>query len=192
MDIEALEQRTRILEGRVRRLSCGLCAIVLASLGILLLGSGTDTNPEKDKTRELTVSRLSVVDGNGRPRIVIGQDAQDVQRISRATGITLYDEHGVERGGFSTLEDGTIVLGMDSPKGVGAAMRDRIGLRVESTGAASIMLINNQTGVPVRLVSEAGGDGGIEFLDYDLEARKARIKRISFGGEEVTEQSLGG
>jgi hypothetical protein len=71
-------------------------------------------------------------------------------------------------------------------------MRDRIGMRVESTGAASIVLINNQTGIPVRLVSEAGGPGGIEFIDYDLNARKAFIKRISFNGEAVTEQPLGG
>lgn len=70
-------------------------------------------------------------------------------------------------------------------------MRDRIGLRVEKTGAASIALINNQTGIPVRLLAEAEGPGGIEFIDYDLDARKAFIKRIDYKGESKTEQNLG-
>ena len=69
-------------------------------------------------------------------------------------------------------------------------MRDRLGLKVYKNGAAMISVINNQTGIPVRLISDADGTGGVEFLDYDLTARKAFIKRISFKGETTSERSL--
>ncbi len=55
---------------------------------------------------------------------------------------------------------------------------------------AGVSLINNQTGIPVRLVSDADGEGGIEFFAYDLKARKAFVKRIGFKGETKSEQSL--
>ena len=48
----------------------------------------------------------------------------------------------------------------------------------------------HSTGIPVRLVSDADGEGGIEFFDYDLKARKAFVKRIGFKGETKSEQSL--
>ena len=40
------------------------------------------------------------------------------------------------------------------------------------------------------MISDADGQGGIEFIDYDLDARMAFIKRIDFNGETTTEQSL--
>ena len=92
-----------------------------------------------------------------------------------------------------TFDDGSAVIALDAPVGVGASMRDRLGLRVDADGSASISLVNNQTGIPVRLVSDAeGGGGGVEFFEYDLPNRKATVKRIDFSGASTREMSLGG
>jgi len=64
----------------------------------------------------------------------------------------------------------------------------RIGLAPH--GSAAISLIDNETRIPVRLVAEADGKGGVEFIGYDLRNRKATIKRIGFEGESREEVSL--
>jgi hypothetical protein len=179
--------RVRELEARVRRLTRVVAALAAGLAVAVLTGMAQDGKP-----REITASRLTVVDDEGRPRVVIGPDPAGVERISRGAGLVLLDVTGNERGGFSTMEDGSVVLGLDAPVGVGASMRDRIGLKVYANGAATINVINNDTGIPVRLISDPEGSGGIEFLDYDLDARKALIKRISYTGETRSEQSLDG
>jgi hypothetical protein len=183
-----LVRRIRALERRVR---AGTAVAIAAAtcLGVaLVLGAGAD----KEQATEIKATRIVVVDDQGKPRVIIGQDPKGGQRISRAAGLILLDAKGAERGGFSTLDDGSVVFGMDAPAGVGNAMPDRIGLKVESNGAAAISLINNQTGIPVRLISEDNGAGGVEFIDYDLKARKAFIRRIDYKGETKSEQALGG
>lgn len=77
-----------------------------------------------------------VVDDEGHTRVVLGQDPATTQRSSRGAGLALYDEKGSERAGFSTMADGSVVLGLDAPLGVGAPMRDRIGLKVHASGSA--------------------------------------------------------
>ena len=81
-------------------------------------------------------------------------------------------------------------MALDAPVGVGAAMRDRLGLIVSSTGGAAIQLNNNDTGVPVRLVTDPAGGGGVELIEFDHAERKARIKRLSYAGETIREVSL--
>ena len=71
-------------------------------------------------------------------------------------------------------------------------MPDRLGLTVSRDGTASIMLLNNQTMIPVRLVTDREGKGGVEFLEYDLEARTATIHRINGEGQTSREISLDG
>jgi len=179
--IEALERRLAWM--KTAALTGGLCVI-----GVFLVGASSS----KDEPRELTVKRLVVVDEEGKPRVVIGEDAKSADRVSRAAGIILHDKSGAERAGFSTMADGSVVLGMDAPAGVGSPMPDRIGLKVYSDGSATVSLIGNDTRIPVQLVSEAKGGGGVEFLDYDLTKRLAFIKRVDFKGESTTERSLGG
>lgn len=177
-----MERRIRLLEKRVRRLSGLAAGLALALATMVVLGvSGRE---------ELVVERLVVVDGEGRPRIVVGADAEDVGRISSATGITLFDRTGAERGGFSVLDDGSVVLGLDAPAGVGSPMRDRVALKVYPSGAAAISVIGNDTGIPVQMVGDASGEGGLEFLDYDLAQRIAIVKRLHFDGKSVREVPL--
>ena len=69
---------------------------------------------------ELVVRRLVVVDEEGRPRMILGQDPADTQRRSRSVGLTLHDPDGAERFGLSVMDDGTVGLGLDAPLGVGS------------------------------------------------------------------------
>jgi hypothetical protein len=76
-------------------------------------------------------------------------------------------------------------MGFDAPVGVGSDMRDRVAIGVGTDGASYVMLIDNTTGVPVRLVTKPTGGGGIEFLGYDKPNSKVIIKHQSFDGERV-------
>jgi hypothetical protein len=95
-DVSDLPHRLAALETRVRRLS--LLSIALGGcLALLVLpGMIQDARPS-----EITASKLTVVDEQGRPRVVIGPDPPDVQRISHSAGLVLLDETGHERGGFT-------------------------------------------------------------------------------------------
>ena len=123
---------------------------------------------------------------------MLAQDAKDGQRRSRACGITIHDRTGAERGGMNTFDDLSAVIALDAPVGVGAPMRDRAGIMVDPDGSASVMLIDNQTKVPVRLQTDAAGGGGLEFIGYDAEKKLARIKRLSMAGESQREEALDG
>jgi hypothetical protein len=116
MNSSQLANRIECLEWRIRRLSAALGALLLFACGLLIAGATDGEKPLKEtKPGELKVTRLVVVDDDGKTRVVIGQDPKDLQRISRATGITLFDKSGAERGGFSTMEDGSVILGMARP-----------------------------------------------------------------------------
>lgn len=184
-DPTSLERRVADLEGRLVR-GRAFAVLALAAVGLAAYQQAAPPRPAE----ELRVRRLVVVDAEGRDRIVFGQDPADTQRISRSVGFTLHDPNGAERGGFGVMDDGSVVIGLDAPAGVGHAMRDRIGLKVHPDGSAVISLIDNETRIPVRLVSNADGKGGVEFIGYDLPNRKATIKRIGFEGESREEVSL--
>jgi len=167
-----------------RARTCGALTVLVA---IALIGGGLATRRATRQPEELTVSKLVVVDDKGVARIVIGQDPPDAQRISRATGITIRDATGAERFGVGIMESGVVNMGFDAPVGVGNAMRDRIGIGVGPKGEAYVMLIDNDTKVPVRLAADADGGGGVEFIDYNCDAGKVIVKRLNFTGEERSE-----
>jgi hypothetical protein len=180
----ALQQRVDALQRSLRttRLCAAIAFAALAGLSCIAMPQGA----EAVRTR-----RVEIVDDQGVVRIALGQDPKDTQRRSRACGLTVHDRTGAERGGFVTMDDGSVVLGMDAPRGVGNAMRDRIGLKVEPDGSAYVMLIDNQTLVPVRMQSDAAGGGGLEFVGYDLDKKVATVKRLAFAGESRHEVGLG-
>ena len=59
-------------------------------------------------------------------------------------------------------------------------------------GSASVIVLDNGTRIPVRLVADAEGGGGVEMLEYDLENRKAVVTRLTPDGQSVRELDLGG
>lgn len=123
---------------------------------------------------------------------VIGQDPADTHRRSRAAGILINDRHGHERGGFCTMDDGSAVLAMDAPRGVGASMPDRLGLVVNPDGSSYIMLIDNRTRGVARLHSDGQGGGGFQVFKWDDEARTIHTKTVTFDGEQVATSPIGG
>jgi len=146
---------------------------------LLTLGFSHSRSPVSDEVR---THRLVIVDDQGRQRVVLAQDPPNGQRISRAAGLIIFDDKGNERGGFSTMADGSVVLGMDAPVGVGAPMRDRIGFKVFPDGSAHVMLIDNQTRAVAKLQSDGQG-GGVQVFKWDMAAQQVHIRTLTFDGE---------
>jgi hypothetical protein len=187
------DARYRQLAGRLRATQIALAVVALGLTGALFAEMRED-----DKTagapwlEEVRTRRLVVVDAAGTERVVIEEEPADTERRAQSAGILIFDQHGNERGGMVTFDDDSAIIALDAPAGVGAPMRDRIGLGVYPDGSASVRLIDNGTGVPVRLVTDAKGGGGLEMLTYDLENRKAFVTRITSEGRTIREIDLGG
>jgi hypothetical protein len=71
---------------------------------------------------------------------------------------------------------------MDAPLGVGAPMRDRIGLKVHPDGSAYVMLIDNQTRAVAKLQSD-GAEGGVQVFKWDMDAKQIHIRTLTFDGD---------
>lgn len=80
---------------------------------------------------------------------------------------------------------------MDAPVGVGAPMRDRIGLKVMPDGSAYVMLIDDDTHAVAKLQSDGAGGGGVQVFKWDLPARRVHIRTVVFGGDLRDSVSLG-
>ena len=157
----------RELAARVRALEARLRTAILVAAGLVvfvMVERETRAYAGNEDAPDIKVSKITVVDEKGRPRLILGPDPSSGMRISRAAGLFLFDDTGAERGGVATMEDGSVVIALDAPVGVGSPMRDRLGLKVFKNGAATISLINNKTGIPVRLISDADGGGGSRVL----------------------------
>lgn len=177
-DSSSLENRVASLErslGRMRRTAWGLNLGLVATVAMAFTGRGRMPD-------EIRTHRIVVVDDEGRPRIVLAQDPVNTQRISRSAGLVLLDDKGSERGGFTTMADGSVVIGLDAPRGVGAPMPDRIGLKVYSDGSAHVMLIDNQTRAVARLESD-GMTGGVKVFKWDMAHNWVHTRLLTFDGE---------
>lgn len=181
--LSELEHRIRCLELSRRHWQRRAGLLLLGAIGVLALGA---VRQAPHVTDELRTRKLVVVDEKDTPRIEIGQDPKDTQRISRSCGIVIRDKSGAERFGVGVMDNDTVNMGFDSAVGVGDPMRDRLALGVSPRGEPYVMLINNRTEVPVRLVASDEG-GGVEFIDYDRANSKVIIRRISFSDDKKTE-----
>lgn len=189
--------RIATLERRLRRTQGALVALTLAAAGAIMAAqadkpAATPPTPPTDVVDEVRTRKLVVVDDAGVARITIGQDAPGTQRRSRAAGITIRDQHGHERGGMGTMDDGSAVLALDAPAGVGSEMPDRAGIAVWPDGSAGIILIGNTGRTVAQLHADAEGAGGLQLLQWDTEAGKVRTKTLGFEGETVTENDIDG
>lgn len=184
----AIVERITLLERSLRRTRL---AAAVAGLGLAAsIGFAAVWHPV-GISDEIRTRRLVVVDDEGRARVVVGQDPRDTQRRSRAAGLTIRDSHGTERGGFSTMDDGSVVFGMDAPAGVGAAMPDRIGLVVYPDGSAHVMLIDNLTRAVAKLQSDGDGGGGVQVFKWDMEAGQIHIRTVTYDGDRRETHPMG-
>jgi hypothetical protein len=185
------DARLRQLAGRLRNTQIALALVALGLAAALFAGtSRADGGAADPLIEELKVRKLVVVDAAGTPRVVIQEEPAETDRRAQAAGIVLFDRHGNERGGMVTFSDDSAVIALDAPAGQGAPMRDRLGLNVYPDGSASVALIDNRTAVPVRLVTDAEGGGGLEMLTYDMEKRTATVTRLTPDGKTSRELDL--
>ena len=184
--LHQLELRIDRLETSRRRWRSGALTGLVAMSALVAIGW---TRQPADVQDEVRTRKLVVVDENDVPRVIIAEDPKDAQRRSRSCGIVINDKTGAERFGVGVMEDDTVNMGFDAAVGVGHPMRDRVAIGVSPNGSGYVMLINNDTKIPVRLVAD--GDtakgGGVEFLDYDKPNSKVIIRRIGFNEDKRTE-----
>ena len=173
-----VEWRLATLERSLRRtrLLAGGLAVCVGGLALVGFAGQPQTAPE------LRTRRLVVVDDSGVVRAVLGQDSAATQRRSRSAGLLVFDRTGQERGGFTTMDDGSVVLALDAPRGVGAAMPDRIGLVVAPDGAADVRLLDNQTRAVARLQSDGRGGGGVQVFKWDLPRHQVHVRTETYNG----------
>ena len=183
--------RVAALERRLRHTQLTLAAIVTAGLSGLLVGFAQPPDDAKQVIPEIRTHKLVVVDDQGMPRIQLGQDPVNTQRRSRSAGITIFDNKGHERGGMATFDDGSVVLALDAPRGVGSPMPDRIGLHVFPDGSSHLILLDIETRAVVKLYSDGKGGGGPQVFKWDMDKKKVQIKTIEFDGEDVQAVEFG-
>jgi hypothetical protein len=172
---------------RIERLQVKLSRLQMVTgimgLGLIaLLVAGVARDPIQD---EIKAHRIALVDSKGVERVVLAENTGRMH--GQSAGIYVLDDTGAERGGMSTFEDGRVTMALDAPVGVGSPMRDRLGLAVYKDGGAALMLNNNDTGVPVRLVANAEGGGGLELINFDHETKTAHIRRLTHS-EDVRQE----
>jgi hypothetical protein len=184
----SLESRIDRLERSLRHArvaACGLACTVLALAGM-------QCSSHAPAVLDLVQARrIVLVDDDGRVRVEIAQDAKDSQRRARSAGLRVFDNTGHERGGFATFDDGSVVLAMDAPYGVGDPMPDRVGLMVAPDGASHVMLLDNQTRAVAKLASDGTGGGGVQVFKWDMEAKQLHIKTVTYDGDDRATVPMG-
>jgi hypothetical protein len=186
------------VQARFARLEKSLFRTRLAASGLaialtLIVATGAQRAPRV--VDEVRTRRLVVLDDQNVMRVEIGQDPKEgmlrgpaggppIKRRSRSAGIWIYDTTGNERGGMGTFDDGQVSMALDAPVGVGAKMRDRIGMVVSKNGASQFMLIDNNTAGLVRLSSDGNGNGSLDLMKWDTTAKKVHIKSLVYDGEK--------
>jgi hypothetical protein len=150
--MDDLQVRIAACERRTRTLGI-INSLLVIAMAAVLVGSC------RSRTGSLTVSELTVVDNKGVVRARIAGNLQDIitvgKRASRgqeAAGILLYDDTGLERGGFATFtpsrnialtldntgtQTATLLAGPDGGSGLTLRLGDdAVDVRVDEDGPA--------------------------------------------------------
>ncbi len=179
-ELRALQDRTERLEGQVRGFQT-LC--LLGLLGGVAWACVALAAPETQPAADgiLRAHGIAITDDEGRDRILLGRkgsapaltilgedgtarvvvgfmpnpqiNGKVVPRISQAWGIQVNDDTGNERGGFSYLANGRMVLGLDfaeAGEAITAAVID---------GQYAAIMINDENGARERAGIYVGKDG---------------------------------
>lgn len=187
--IEALESQMRI-RSRMVWLVAGISMLV----AVAAIGAAAtvifEARSDASAADEIRTRRLVVVDAQGQMRVRIGSDdASDPVRNSQVVGLTIYDQHGDERGGIATAEDDSAAIALDAPAGVGASMRDRIGMKVEPSGESWLALISNRPGFAAALRSK-DEIGTLELTRPDLENGRFDVRIIGHGEDAWRQDAM--
>jgi hypothetical protein len=190
-----VEARFARLEKSLHRTRLAASGLAIALTLVVATGAQRASTVSSRVSDEVRTRRLVVLDDRDVIRVEIGQDPKDgllrgpagaapIRRRARSAGLWLYDTTGNERGGMGTFDDGQVSMALDAPAGVGARMRDRIGMVVSKNGASQLMLIDNNTAGLVRLSSDGNGNGSVDLMKWDTAGKKVHIKSLVYDGEK--------
>lgn len=152
--VEELRHRVLLLE---RRQKIGFSTVVVVVLGMFVFLGWKVQAPNRPET--LRLRQLAIVDEKGTERVVLGSPVPDPmmggvrqKRRSPATGMIINDATGDERGGFSVLDDGSLVSCFDTKGGEGTCMF------VLPSGARGF-LVNGEKGTERTMLGLTSADG---------------------------------
>lgn len=184
--VRGLRRRTRALEllAGVAVLALVLVAArgpaaaeVLRARGLVLeddqgrarLLLGVNVPEVAERLRKDPAAGLVLLDEQGHDRLQMGhvggpQMGGTLQeRISPATGLSVNDAAGDERGGFGLMDNGRAVMGLDAPSGEGVM------LFVAPDLGMNGLMINSHTGDQttqrISLAAKATGEAALSFND---------------------------
>lgn len=187
--VDELLARIERLEAQAQRrfrLLMGVAAAALCvAAGTLGAVSADSVHPRVESivSDEIRTRRIVVIDAQGQTRVRLGSDdASDPKRNSQVVGLTIYDRNGDERGGIATADDGSAVIALDAPAGIGATMRDRIGMKVEPNGDSWLALISNRPGFAAVLRSR-DETGTLELARPDPDTGRFDVRTIGLDGD---------
>jgi hypothetical protein len=167
----SIEQRIAACEHENARLRTLLRRQNRAWILALLLVAGTAIATTTLKTTApIRTTEVTVVDANGIVRARLGGDLPDAvmadgrvaRRGSKAGGLLIYDEEGIERGGYVTQEEGSnAMLTLDSKHQqavllVAAPDKERASAFRMWTGASSIELRSDSIGSRLTVADAKG------------------------------------
>lgn len=189
-ELEGLKARMAALERRTA-VAYGITALALATalgLGVAATsppaGGVAGTGIKAGIIDEVRTRKLVVVDDQDRVRATIDQDGPEIDRYARSAGLTIYDMDGRERGGIATIDDGSAVIALDSPWGVGSPMRDRAGAKVFADGTAMMGVLSNR-GEFAAILRSDGDAGHLDLHAPDDGSRVSQQRTLSVAGEET-------
>lgn len=176
---EAVEVRLARLERSLRRARWSMVGLLLLVVALFLAWYGVGGITQ----REIRVHRIYAVDDAGTVRVRIGEDPAGGHRMSRASGVVVYDATGLERGGMATMDNGRVVIGLDAPSTPKGTARDRVGMMVDGKGHTMFMLLDAQA-VPV--VMARGGDKGgtLQVSELSPDGKQLQVRTLGVNGDK--------
>ena len=153
--------------------------------GLLLLaggGAAAGTSLKNAIFDSVKAKEVVVVDANGVVRARLGGDLPDgvmaggrvSKRGSKAAGLIIYDEEGIERGGYATLDNGSnAMLTLDSKHRMAAIMV----AGPDDTQVSALTLITKDTAIDLR--SDSNGSRLMTSAKSSVTYQQPQIAALS-------------
>ena len=179
MDTQSTDARLGALERAVR--TQRRVIVALATLcGVVLIAPGFRAQQAGEALRARS---LVIEDANGRARILLGAPLPGQGTGMSRIGMRINDENGFERFGANLFEDGSMVLGLDAPRGKGDDRnRERINLIADGEGGSAMNWKDRRTGVVARMYLDTSNQVWLQFSDYTQNPPVQR--RLGLSGDE--------
>lgn len=183
---DVLMRRLDRLERINRRNNILLAVLGLTSASLAISGFADNTN-------EIKASKLTIVDEQGRSRVILAgkvPDPVEGKRSSTGPGMVILNEKGYEQFGLHLDDQGKIGMGFDAKPGAGDDRnRERINMWVTPDGSPAIRLMDGKTRVKSLWYLDRNETAWMSFLRWSGEGKATKytgMKKIGLTqAEEV-------